>query len=420
VYVSNEAADLFMAHPLLGALHVSADWRSGPNLPWFLDNSSRGPALALLMPLLALVLARPSRGVLAASFALAALAAGLHPLIGLAGTVALFGGACCVAFANLFALSSKRVGPGLHIAAEPPGAPPITGAAVAGAAFLGALAAAPSYAQLFSGALAEPATLDLGTAFASRAASLAASFCVLAPLACYGALRAPETLRPRLVGIVIAGLALAAAVPLVRLGDGNEHVLANIAGVLLAVPALGFAARGGLRPLAAAALLAAFLPVTLGTLAAFAGRPALPIANADGVLVRVPPEDPLAQLYAWIRRETPRDAVFVVDSAHPVKMATNVSELPAFTGRALFVDQPSYLTTPHAAFETRRRIAAELTAGTSLAQEDSAPIRALARPVYLLSHAGDDEHLARKLTRSYGPPLFASGFVAVYALVGAE
>jgi Uncharacterized membrane protein (DUF2298) len=32
VFVSNESADLFMTHPLLGALYVSADWRRGQNL----------------------------------------------------------------------------------------------------------------------------------------------------------------------------------------------------------------------------------------------------------------------------------------------------------------------------------------------------------------------------------------------------
>jgi hypothetical protein len=204
----------------------------------------------------------------------------------------------------------------------------------------------------------------------------------------------------------------------VELAGGSEHDFANVAGVLLAVPALGFAAQRGLSRFAAAALLAAFLPVTLCTLASFAGRPPLPIASESGVLVRTPAADPLAELYAWIRRQTPRDAVFVVDAARPVKMATNVSELPAFTGRALYVDQPSYLTTPNAGFADRTLRAAALTAGEPLADADRSALARLARPVYLLSHAGDDEHLAARLTSHYGPPRFAAGFVAVYSLAG--
>jgi hypothetical protein len=408
VFVSNESADLFMTHPLLGVQHVSADWRRGQNLPWFLDNSSRGPALALLLPLAALFLAAPSRRTLAASAALGAATAALNPLVGLAGAGALFGGACTLAVAARLP-SLRRT-----LALEQGGA----GLGVGVAALLGALLAAPSYAQLFAAAGAEPATLHFGAPFARKAASMAASFCVLAPLACYGAWRAPERLRAQLAAIALGGLALAAAVPPLGLAEGNEHNLANVAGVLLAVPALGFAAERGLSRFAAAALLAAFLPTTLCTLASFAGRPALPIASEGGVLVRTPADDSLAQLYAWIRRDTARDAVFVVDPAHPVKMASNVSELPAFTGHSLFVDQPSYLTIPHAAFGARTRLAADLAAGGPLGGADRAALAALARPIYLVSHAGDDEHLAARLTQQHGPPHFAAGFVAAYALEG--
>jgi hypothetical protein len=112
--------------------------------------------------------------------------------------------------------------------------------------------------------------------------------------------------------------------------------------------------------------------------------------------------------------------VFVVDPAHPVKMATNVSELPAFTGHALFVDQPSYLTTPYAAFAERTQLAAALAAGEPLSAAGRAQLALLGRPVFLLSHAGDDEHLAAQLTSHYGPPRFAAGFVAVYALAGVQ
>jgi len=412
VFVSNESADLFMTHPLLGALYISADWRRGQNLVWFLDNSSRAPALALLVPLVALFLARPSGRVIAASAAVAGLSAALNPLVGLAGAGALFGGACLTHAASVLG-KYVPVFRSVPVRRDDGAALP-----VAAAALVGALLAAPTYWQLFAGAGSQPAVLDFGAAFVRKTAAMAASFAALAPLACTGVWRAPERIRARLAAVALGGLALAAAVPVIGLAEGNEHNLANAAGVLLAVPALGFAAQRGLPRFAAAALLALFLPVTLCTLASFAGRPPLPIASESGVLVRTPALDPLAELYAWIRRQTPRDAVFVVDAARPVKMATNVSELPAFTGRALYVDQPSYLTTPHAGFAERTRRAAALTAGVPLADSDRDAFARLARPVYLLSHAGDDEHLAARLTSHYGPPRFAAGFVAVYALAG--
>ena len=389
VFVSNESADLFMTHPLLGAQYVSADWRRGQNLMWFLDNSSRGPALALLLPLSALFLARPRPGVLAASTALGGIAAALNPLVGLAGVGALFAGACTVAIT----VGSSR------LRAFFPLSDGGAGVSVGASALLGALLAGPTYVQFLT-ATGEPAALSLGAAFVHKAASMAASFIVLAALA-------------------LGGLALAAAVPVIGLAEGNEHNLANAAGVLLAVPALGFAAERGLSSAAGAVLFALFLPVTVCTLASFSGRPSLPIASEHGQLERTPEQDPLARLYAFIRSETPRSAVFVVDPARPVKMATNVSELPAFTGRALYVDQPSYLTTPYAAFAERTRLAAALTAGQPLDDAGRAAFLHLARPVYLLSHAGDDEFLAARLTSHYGPPRFAAGFVALYALVGA-
>ena len=411
VFVSNAEADRLMTQPLLGALHVSADWRRGQNLPWFLDNSSRGPALALLMPLAALFLARPRGWTLLGCAALGAFSAALNPLVGLAGAGALFGGACTLAVAARVPRLRSTLG-----AASDAGV--IAGAA----ALFGALLAAPSYLQLLSAA-SEPAALTTGAALVRKSASIAASSCVLAPLAVYGAWRAPPALRTKLAAIAAGGLALMCAVPVLGLAEGNEHNLANAAGVLLAVPALGFAAvrggeRSGLSRRAALAVFALFVPVTACTLASFAGRPPLPIAAQNGVLVRTPAEHPLAQFYAWVRAETPRSAVFVVDPARPVKMASNVSELPAFTGRALYVDQASYLTTPHAAFAQRTALARALVAGEALTPEARASLARLARPVDLVTHAAGEPGLAARLRAQHGAPVFAAGFVAVFALEG--
>lgn len=417
VFVSDESAELFMAHPLLGALQLSGDWRLGPNLPWFLDNSPRAAALALLMPLLALMLAPRSPRAPAGGFALGALGAALDPHVGLSGAGALLLGAALAACAPIAARTRRS--PGVPVAA--PKVPlASTGLGVAAAAFIGALAAAPSYVQLFAGAEGSPALRGFDGAVARDVAATALSFCALAPLACYGALRASERSRPRLAAIALGGVALAAVSPLIELGDRHGHSLASVAGVLLAVPALGFVSGRRLRLLAAAELLALFLPMTLCTLASFAGRPPLPIARDGEVLVRIPDDDPLARLYGWVRSATPPDAVFVVDAGHPVKMATNVSELPAFTGRALFVDQPSSLAASYATFEERRELAAALAAGDAPSAAEHASLAWLARPVYLVSHAADDEHLAARLEQLWGAPLFVAEFVAVYPIVAAS
>jgi hypothetical protein len=414
VFVSDESAELFMAHPLLDALHVSGDWRSGQVLPWFLDNSPRGPALALLLPLVALMLARPSRRTLVGGFALGAGSAALSPSIGLPASSALF---ACALLSGVIARVARHVRPAGPLPAHAGPSAPAAGIAVAAAGLTGALAAAPTYLQAFTVG-AEPVSLRFEAELGAAAIATAASFCALAPLAVIGALRASAPLRPALVAIAFAGLALAAAEAVLRFGAENDHALATVAGVLLAVPALGFVSAGRLRPLASAALLAAFLPTTFCTLASFAGRPALPIARHGAVLVRLPSEDPLARLYAWIRNATGPDAIFVVDSGHTVKMASTVSELPALSGRALFVDQAHALTTPYPEFEERRALAAALTAGDAASSAELATLAAFARPVFLVSHAADDEHLAADLAQHWGPPLFVADFVAVYALVG--
>jgi hypothetical protein len=147
----------------------------------------------------------------------------------------------------------------------------------------------------------------------------------------------------------------------------------------------------------------------------YLGRPGLPIAFENGTMHRTSTEG-LEQLYVWIRASTDPRSVFIADPARPAKMSGNVAELPAFTGRTLFVDQPSYLTTPHKDFNRRLDLATRLVAGTAMDRTDTQYLAALNRPVHLISYRADQAELADSLTRLYGPPLFRKGFIGVYAV----
>ena len=111
-----------------------------------------------------------------------------------------------------------------------------------------------------------------------------------------------------------------------------------------------------------------FIPMTLATFISFAGRPQLPLEFKDERLIRTPTTDSLQQLYEWIIHSTPMKAVFICDPKEPIKMSGNVSELPAFTSRTLFVDSPTYLTAPYADRTLREHIAHMATNGQALSQ----------------------------------------------------
>jgi hypothetical protein len=199
---------------------------------------------------------------------------------------------------------------------------------------------------------------------------------------------------------------------LIHLPEGNEHNLSNTAACLLAVPAAGLIRRRAHLAL----LVAAFLPTTAGTLAAFAHRPPMPIASVGQTLVRIPAESDLTGLYDWIRRETQPRSVFVIDCEAPVKMSGNVSELPAFTSRTLFTDAPSYLTTPNRDAAFRGRLAFDATRGEKLSGEQSRYLANLGRPLYVITYAAENAELVGRLEAQYGAPAFLRGIVAVFRL----
>jgi hypothetical protein len=159
-----------------------------------------------------------------------------------------------------------------------------------------------------------------------------------------------------------------------------------------------------------------FLPVTLGTIYSFTGRPDIPLGFNGGTLERKPEGSPLQQLYRWIERQTPANAVIICDPSEPVKMSGNVSELPAMTSRSLFIDQRSYMTSYYADESARDAIAREVANGQPLGLHELSYLRQLRRPLFAVTYHADDGALVDKLIKQNGDPLFREGFVAIFSV----
>jgi len=402
VFVSNEQANDLITQPLLSALYVGADWRRGQNVVWYLDNSSRGIALALAMPLLFVFTGTFGWK---SALSMSAIGAGMtafNPIIGLGAVGSLLGGSVLV-----WVTTRTRSG-GCPNVLAPLG--------LAAAAALGAAAVGPTYYHLFMVGRSDVHVLGVDKIVA-RSIALAVNLVVLLPMAFWAARRAPDRLRDHCRILVIAACALLIVIPFVALPEDNEHNFANVAQCLLALPAVALTATKRWRSRSDLLLAGLFVPMTVATLVSYLGRPSLPI-GFDGRLVHRTSSDPLETLYQWARVSTSRDAVFVCDPSRPVKMSGNVAELPAFTGRTLFVDQASYLTSPHGDFPRRQVIATRMTEGVRLSDADAAYVAALHRPIFLLSYRGTDVELMHRLTQLYGLPVLHEGLFSVFHIRG--
>lgn len=402
-FVSNELADQFMSRKLLPSMYFSTDWRQGQNVVWFFDISSRGLALGALMTLL-LVLLRPAHRWphLLGVTLLAALLAALNPIVGLA-------------VAGGFGFSYLVLDWGTRRKSPASGLPHLP---VVMALGIGVLLAAPTFIHLFSQG-GGTTSINPPRMIVLKLMNMALNFIVIAVLVLLAMRTSLGERAASLRAAAITGALLLCAVALVHLEEGNEHNLTNAALVVLAVPAVAVLVlerNGQPRPPAAAArrlwiIGLLFVPVTIGTWLAFDGRPPLPFSTAQGYLARVPESDPLAGLYTWITQRTGKDAVFIVNPARPVKMSGNVSELPAFTGRTLFTDQPSYLTTAYRDATMRAALSGRLLEGDEATAEERGYLERLKRPLFIISY--QPEQVAN-LTARYGTPIFQRDFVSVY------
>jgi hypothetical protein len=401
VFVSDDESEELMLQPVIPALYVSADWRRGENIAWYLDNSSRGVAVGLLFSLLFVFTSRTvSFSAVMAAGIIAAVMTALNPLIGLASVASLFAGSVASRLFAWLRCESVRTAPSpLRLAVS---------------GVVGAAIASPTYYHLFlvggSGM-----TLFASRETLLRVVALALNVVILLPMAVGGILVTRDPLRERWLVLVIAACGLLCVVPFISLTDDTEHNLANTAQALLVIPGVAVVMAKRIRWLTPSLLFGVCLPMTVATLIGYLGRPPLPV-GFDGTVMHRTSDDSLDRLYGWIRESTPGDAVFVADPATPAKMSGNVAELPAFTGRTLFVDQASYLTTPHADFERRRVLASRLVEGTRILADDASYIAALRRPVYVISYRADQPEMADRLRRVYGDSVFHDRFAAVFIL----
>jgi hypothetical protein len=411
VFVSNQTADDWMTQPLLPAMHVSSEWWHGQNLVWFLDVSSRALALSLIMVALWVFL-RPgakTATILAISF-LGALITSLNPISGFALT-----GSIAVAFVVVQLVSRK-------VSANQSNSDRRSTLFLLLALIAGPVLAVPAYYHLLivnTGTFELTSSLHYGIL---KFAALSANFLVLLPLAVFGSCRAPLQDRPRMWTITLAGILLWLAVPVVVLWPHNEHNLTNVAQCLLAVPAAAWIGpmAGGKQKLQKRAIVflyALFLPTTICTLASYTGRPDLPLAFHDQNIQRMPVTGPLENFYRWARDRTPRNAVFIADPNNPVKMSGNVSEFPAFTGRTLFIDHASYLTTPYKDAGLRMEMASRIANGHTLSRSELDYLQRLRRHLYVVSYHAERDELIARLIQEHGAPVFQQDFVAVFELL---
>ena len=157
-----------------------------------------------------------------------------------------------------------------------------------------------------------------------------------------------------------------------------------------------------------------FLPTLLLLLAAYWRRPPLPADFSGVTLTRLPPASDLASFYAWARKDTAPDAVFVLDPRSRVAMCGNAPEFPAMTGRVLFVGEPAhYVVEPYPDARRRVDLAVRLVSGEALGPSDQAYLSRFRRPVYVVADPASDALTAR-LRALYGEPVFRQGEVAVF------
>ena len=196
---------------------------------------------------------------------------------------------------------------------------------------------------------------------------------------------------------------------------GNQDNFFHVALVILAVaaPSAAIGKDGAVQAQRSWAIGLAFLPVTAIVLYCYVGRASLPRGFEGDVMVHTDADR--GRLYAFIRAELSEDAVFVVDNtASDVAMGGNTAELPALTGRTLFVVREGhYIVNAYPDLSRRTDIAEQIFEGTPLSDVDLAYLAALSRPVYVVDYHAHDGEPARQRALRDGAPIFQSGSVSL-------
>lgn len=395
-----------VAHPLLGHMRLWDPFATlGPLLPFFLNVTARPLALAALVLVLVAVvrcLRLGWRGALPVAAATAVCTA-LSVLIGVPAALALGGGLLLAPRLSLDARGAGR---------PPDVAPPIAGLALGIA--IGALPVLHLFGGQGTGAsvsLASPATI------VTRALGMVACAWPLMLGTTLSLAKSTDATRLERSALALAAAALCAGTALFELPAGNHVNLFHAALVLLAATATGALVdhRGTPSPKRIAWAVAACLPVLALVVAAYTGRPEMPIAF-EGTKLRRSDETHAARLYEWIRATTAPDTVLVIDPGRPIRaMGGNTAELPVLTERTLFTARDDhYLVVPHPAAATRAAIARALLAGDALVPTAEQLVAGLERPVLLVVDAATRVARPARLEARYGPAAFTSGPVSVW------
>lgn len=161
-------------------------------------------------------------------------------------------------------------------------------------------------------------------------------------------------------------------------------------------------------------LLFALLPTAILIANAYAGRAPLDAGFGKGGLVRLPLDSDRSRLYQWLQTQSPKNAIIATDPRVRVALTGNVSELPAFSGRVMFIGSSGYMTDPYPDAERRRRIAIDLVSAQPLNAEDSEFLQSLGRPVLIVLETASSHEIQNALTDLYGPAEFSAETVAAF------
>lgn len=391
----------------------------GPNLPYFFNITSRGPALAcvlLVLYALHLQLRTPSaKHAMGLTLALA-LCTAVSPIFGLA-----VAGTLGAARLLLWVMQLRRgaaTGPVDSADAFP------WSALIALA--LGPVLMLPTYSHLFhlsEGGSAFVLFTRLGFKVTVAVVLGATPVFVLALLGHRGLLHPDRTYSATLI---LAAMFLLVPSAAIWLPVDNACNFFQAAMVMLAVPAAGIVAapfhdvtNGSPHPrrerpsIWRKSLPMLFLPAFVLIVHAYTGRAPIGLEFDGMIYRRTPAERAPMEYYTWLRERTEPDAVVVMDPRRKVALQGNVDELPALTGRVLFVGSDSYLTSPYADRDRRKALAVKLVSGERLTVEESGHLAALNRPVYVLVYDADDETHAR-IEVQLGKPARRTDSGAVY------
>lgn len=391
----------------------------GPLINFFLNVTARPLALSSVVGVLLafhVAVSRPSLRRLATLALAVALTSALSALVGIA-----IAGSLTAALLLLRLAARTRWASALNIGLEDAAAARLTGALV-----LGIVLASPTYLQLFSAGGRGSAVAEAGLEgiIGELVMLLAACWLTLGlALAGVGALRkrfpalpgASGDARRFLLILVTAALGLIGGSAIVSLPVGNQDNFFHVALVILAVaaPAAAIGRDGAVQATRSWAIALAFLPVTAIVLYCYVGRAPLPLGFDGDVIVHTDADR--GRLYAFIRAELPDDAVFIIDNTTAdVAMSGNTAELPALTGRMLFVVRDNhYVVKSYPDLSRRTRIAEQIFEGTALSDDDNSYLAALSRPIYVVDYHARDAEPARKRALRDGAPIFQSGDVSL-------